>query len=156
MCANKSDAFVDGGMYFNQKLKQLHVPICGYYYVSSHVFFQSEVSAGSSDSKYVRHQLRIDRNCSSLTEAQNRVMLLSYSSFPHASGSVTRTTTNIGDVVKLCAGGYITVEIPEDRYNPCCPYGRRQSTYLSAFMVSETSCDPSVSLNHPPTPEDYD
>ena len=152
MCANKSDAFVDGGMYFNQKQKRLYVPTCGYYYVTSQVFFQSDVypSKGASNSKYVRHQLRIERNCSSLTELQNRVILRSYSSFPRDSGSVTRTTTNIGDVVKLCAGGYVYVEIPEDRYNPCCPYGRSQSTYLSAFMVSETSCEPTVPLNHPP------
>lgn len=141
-------------MYFNQKNKRLYAPTCGYYYVSSQVFFQSDVYPSQQDaassSKYVRHQLRIERNCSSLTDRQNRVILRSYSSFPRDPGSVTRTTTNIGDVVKLCAGGNIYVEIPEDRYNPCCPYGRSQSTYLSAFMVSETSCEPSVPLSHPP------
>ena len=144
-------------MYFNQEYKSLYVPTCGYYYVSSQVFFQSEVypSQGASNSRYVRHRMIIQRNCSSLTDRQNRVILQSYSLFwPRERGSVIRTTTKIGDVVQLCAGGYIYVEIPADRYNPCCPYGRSQSTYLSAFMVSETSCEPSVPLNHPPWPDE--
>ena len=42
MCTNKSDAYVDGGMYFDQNDKKLYVPTCGYYYISSHIFWLTE------------------------------------------------------------------------------------------------------------------
>ena len=50
----------------------------------------------------------------------------------------------------MCEGGTIQVNIPNDSSNPCCPYGRSQSTYLSAYMVNETSCSASIPQDHPP------
>ena len=147
VCANKSDAYVDGGMFFSQKDKKLYVPTCGYYYVSSHVFFQSDSSVSDSGSNYVRHQISIERNCS---YSDDWLLLRSYSSLSATPEKVGRTTTYIGDVVKMCAGGTISVIIPNDRYNPCCAYGRSQTTYLSAFMVAETTCDPPRILSSPP------
>ena len=151
MCGNESDAFVDGGMYFNQKDQKLYVPTCGYYYVSSSIFFQSDLSASGSSSNYVRHQIYVERNCS---YADDRVLLRSYSSLAATQQNVGRTTTYIGSVVKMCGGGTISVIIPNDRYNPCCPYGRYQTTFLSAFMVAEATCDAPVALDHAPTDED--
>ena len=149
VCANKSGAFVDGGMYFDLRTKKLHVPLdtCGYYHVSSHVYFQSDNAASAS--KYVRHQLILKRNCNYAHEADT-VILRSYSSLVSDSQSYGRTSTSVSDVVKMCKGGSIQVIIPSDPSNPCCPYGRSQSTYLSAYMVSETSCNASIPMDHPP------
>ena len=138
-------------MYFNQKTKKLHVPACGYYYISSHIYFQSDSSVSSSDSKYVRHQLDIKRNCG---YNDDFLRLRSYSSLAATPTNLGRTTTYIGDVVKMCRGGSISVIIP-DQYNPCCPYGRSQTTYLSAFMIADTTCEASRVLDHPPTDDDY-
>lgn len=138
-------------MFFNQKDQKLYVPTCGYYYVSSNIFFQSDSSVSTSDVKYVRHQLYIDRNCS---YADDIHIIRSYSSFTASPQLVGRTSTYTGDVVKMCAGGSIFVYIPEDQYNPCCPYGRSQTTYMSAFLVSETGCEAPRVLNRPPTEED--
>ena len=149
ICANKSDAFVDGGMYFNQKDQKLYVPTCGYYHVSSQIFFQSEY--GREVNNNIRHQIKIERNCSGSTSS-NRVLLRSYSSLSGTSENVARSSTHISDVVKMCEGGTITVYIPNDQ--PCCPIGRFQTTYLSAFLVSETSCETSVPLDSPPIEEE--
>ena len=148
MCANQSGAFVDGGMFFVHRTRKLTVPTCGYYQVSSHVYFQSERTTTNA-LKYVRHELIIKKNCSYAHESDT-VILRSYSSLVSATGSYGRTSTHIGDVVKMCEGGTIMVNIPSDPSNPCCPYGRSQSTYLSAYMVTNTSCDASISLDHPP------
>ena len=146
MCGNKSDAYVDGGMFFNQKDKKLYVPTCGYYYISSHVLFQSDSSL-PSDSNYVRHEVSINRNCN---YADDSLLLRSYSSMLVTPENVGRTTTYIGDVVKMCESGTISVIVPNDRYNPCCAYGRSQTTYLSAFMVADTTCEPPRVRNRPP------
>lgn len=138
-------------MYFNQKDQKLYVPTCGYYYVTSQVFFQSNYGTPVNDD--IRHQLNIQRNCSATGSTINdRVTLRSYSAFSATSDNVARSTNHIGDVVKLCEGGTITVYIPNDQ--PCCPIGRYQTTYLSAFLISETSCESQVPLNHPPTLEE--
>ena len=149
VCANQSGAFVDGGMFFSIKARELSVPTCGYYQVSSHVYFQSERTASTSASKYVRHELIIKKKCNYAHEADT-VILRSYSSLVSSPTSYGRTSTHIGDVVKMCKGGTIMVNIPSDSSNPCCPYGRSQSTYLSVYMVTETSCDASIPLDHPP------
>ena len=148
MCANTGGAFVDGGMHFSLKQKWLRVPTCGYYQVSSHVFFQSDKTDSTNASKHVRHELIIKKNCNYTHEADT-VILRSYSSLVSTSTSYGRTSTHIGDVVKMCMYGTITVNIPKES-NPCCPYGRSQSTYLSAYMVTKTSCNASISMNSPP------
>ena len=147
MC-DEGGAFVDGGMHFSLKDKKLTIPICGYYQVSSHVYFQSDRSASTSASKHVRHEVIIKKNCNYAHEADT-VILRSYSSLVSTPTSYGRTSTHIGDVVKMCEYGTITVNIPKES-NPCCPYGRSQSTYLTAYMVTETSCNASISLDHPP------
>ena len=148
MCANKSGAFVDGGMYFNHGEKKLHVPICGYYSISSHVYFQSDNTASTRGTKYVRHEVIIEKNCN-YSQESDTVILRSYSSLVASPTSYGRTSTHIGDVVKMCEKGSIQVIIPDDYSNGCCPYGRSQSTYLSAYMVSETSCDRSIPQDLP-------
>ena len=77
------------------------------------------------------------------------VILCSYSSLVSTITSYGRASTHIGGVVKMCVDGTITVNIPKES-NPCCPYGRSQSTYLSVYMVAETSCDASISMDEPP------
>ena len=149
VCANQSGAFVDGGMFFSHKTRKLTVPTCGYYQVSSHVFFQSERTDSPTESKYVRHEVIINKNCKYAHESDT-VILRSYSSLVSTCTRYGRTSTHIGDAVKMCEGGTIMVMIPSDSSNPCCPYGRSQSTYLSAYMVTETSCDASIPLDHPP------
>ena len=134
-------------MYFNQKDHKLYVPTCGYYYISSNILFQSDSTYSNSDSKYVRHQIAIVRNCS---YSDDWLLLSSYSSLSATPETIGRTTAYIGDVVKMCTGGTISVIIPDDNNNPCCPNGQSQTTYLSAFMVAETSCDASIVLDHPP------
>ncbi len=148
VCANSSGAFVDGGMDFSFSDKALNVRTCGYYQVSSHVYFQSDRTTSTSTSKYVRHELIINRNCKYAHES-DIVILRSYSSLVSTPTSYGRTSTHIGDVVKMCKDGTIRVIIPNDSSNPCCPYGRSQSTYLSAFLVSETSCNASISMPQP-------
>ena len=59
------------------------------------------------------------------------------------------TSTTAGEVVKLCAGGRIYIEIPESV--PCCADGRaEQVTFFGAVLVAETNCDwPPEVQNHP-------
>ena len=144
MCANKSDAYVDGGMYFNQNDKKLYVPTCGYYYISSHIFWLTESSV-SIDSDNVHHQLRIERNCS---YSDDTVLLRGFSYLAATVENFGRTSTHVGDVVKMCAGGAVSIYIPNNQ--PCCPYGRGFSTYISAFMVAKTTCEPPKTFDQPP------
>ena len=148
MCANQGGALVDGGMLFLMKKEELTVPTCGYYQVSSHVFFQSERTDSTTASKHVRHEVIINKNCKYAHESDT-VILRSYSSLVSSPTSYGCTSTHIGDVVKMCEDGTLTVNIPK-KSNPCCPYGRSQSTYLSVVMVTQTSCDASISMNTPP------
>ena len=151
MCANQGGAFVDGGIFFTHKDKKLTVKTCGYYQVSSQVFFQSERSDSTTASKNVRHEVIINKNCKYEHESDT-VILRSYSSLASSTTSYERTSTHIGDVVKMCKYGTVMVNIPKES-NPCCPYGRSQSTYLSVVMVAKTSCDASISMNTPPLPQ---
>ena len=150
MCANGSAAYVDGGMYFTQNDKRLYVPTCGYYYISSQVYYQS--NSLSPSKSYVRHHLRVDRNCGDRV-SDNLLSLRSYSSLLVSEvapdSGLGRTSTHIADVVKMCKGGSIHVRIPYD--SPCCPIGRFTTTYFSAFMVAETTCEFPIPLDHPPT-----
>ena len=146
VCNNGNDAFVDGGMYFNVLEQKLFVPRCGYYYISSSIFYQSDSSITNDDPKYVRHEVNIQRNCGSSRD--DRLTLRSYSSFDATPQNFGRTSTFVGSVVKMCTDGSISVLIP--RNQPCCPIGRDQSTYLSAFLVEESSCEPPEISTSPP------
>ena len=147
VCANDSDAFVDGGMIFDQTDKKLYVPTCGYYSITSQLYFfvelESSTNTNASDATTVYHvqqEMIIDRNCHF---EDDRVLLRSYSSLVvNTTSNLGKTSTQIGDVVKICSGGSIYMHIPHNQYNPCCPYGRFQTTYLSAVLVSETDCKP--------------
>ena len=130
-------AFVDGGMSFNQSDQSLYVPKCGYYYVSSQVYFQ----VSEAQTRSVFHQLNIRRSCATRTNIPD-ITLKGYSSTGHvqpANGESTATSTYVADIVMLCRGSRIWVTIPDNPDSmPCCPYG--QETHLQAFLVAETSC----------------
>lgn len=152
VCEQRGGAFVDGGMYFNQTDKKLYVPKCGYYYVSSQMYFDYTPREGNL---FVRHLLAVDRKCGE----QSILELESISSLGEV-GREAKTSTYVADVVKICAGGKISVIVPasyEDT-NPCCPGGQSTITFFSAHLVQETECEWSDKriLDHPPTQEDYD
>lgn len=131
MC-NEEDAFVDCGMRFIYNDQKLYVPICGVYEIYSQVFFQSDVS----EAAIVHHKVVISRNCGHSQD--NTAEFKSYAGLVPVSPSKV-TTTNLA-TVKMCAGGSVSVVIPEED-NVCCPYGRKPSTYFSARLVSEVDCD---------------
>lgn len=134
-------AYVSGGMWFQQEDKSLYVPKCGWYYISSQIAFQSR----SRRTQTYTHTLKVDRNCNSDRNAY------SHSTFATA-GSHTKTSTFVGDIVKICAGGRIYVNIPS-AYNACCPRGEETVTSLTAHLVSESDCQwPIRSYKEPKEP----
>lgn len=147
---NRTGAFVDGGMYFNQTDQKLYVPKCGYYYVSSQIYFSYTPKI---EQKFVRHLLKVERNCG------ERDLDLESLSVLGEVGRQAQTTTYVADVVKICSGGKISVAIPKmEKYYPCCPGGLNTITYFSAHLVRETACELNNRhiLPSPPTQEDYD
>ena len=128
------NAYVDGGMNFTQTDRKLHVPLCGYYYVSSQIYFQV-MNNSKNNSQYAYHQVVINRNCPQIG-MDNTFSLKSYSTLGPLYEDA-RFSTYIGDVVKMCEGG--TIEIAISNNNPCCPYG--SNSYIAAHLVAETSCD---------------
>lgn len=124
-------------MVFNHANRKLYVPKCGYYYVSSQVFYR----VTQSQTRSVQHNIKVDRNC--LEDGHSRVMnqrefsLHTVTSVGAGNGKDRQdSSTYIGEIVKICIGGKIWVEIPQD--TPCCPYG--YNTYLGAYFVAETNC----------------
>ncbi len=152
MCTEGRGAFVDGGMYFNQTDKKLYVPKCGYYYVSSQMFFDYIQTA---QHQFVLHQLTVERNCG---EEEDTLQLESISSLGETN-KMSKTSTFLGDIVQICAGGKISMNVPvkEDR-SPCCPGGMDTITYFSAYLMKEMKCEWSKArmLSNPPTQQDYD
>ncbi len=129
-------AFVDGGMVFNQTDKSLIVPTCGYYHVFSQIYYQINGASMLNESyRSVYHLLKFKRNCPSWPE-YNPITVMGKSAVARDD-----TTTYTSDIIHLCAGGKIWVEIPDfnDRV-PCCPMGDEQGTFIGAYMVAETSC----------------
>lgn len=129
-------------MCFNQTDKTLRVPTCGYYMVTSQVLFNIH---SLEEPKTVYHLMRFKRNCpgSYSTDAQSIVVTGKSSMSPftvdnHHAGVATTYTS---DVIKLCTGGSIWIEIPDgDNGAPCCPTGDPHGTFITAVLVSETSC----------------
>lgn len=130
-------AFVDGGMIYNQTDKSLYVQTCGYYSVTSQIMFHlTDKSRGNITT--VSHFLKFQRNCQKGEISDYTA--IARSSIHYNGEAITRT----GDVIKLCAGGRIWVEIlqgPDTFDVPCCPVGEYSGTFLSAVLVAETSCD---------------
>lgn len=126
---NGSMAYVTGGMWFKQEDKSLYVPKCGLYYISSNIAYQNN---GDETESY-SHTLKVDRNCDSDRN--------SYYQYGYATleGSSSKTSIRIADIVKVCTGGRIYVNIPTSS-NGCCPRGYEQLTSLTAYLVSETDC----------------
>lgn len=138
--SRSAHAFVDGGMWFNQTDKSLYVPECGYYYISSQILFS--VPPPLTKSKTVFHLLKFERNCSSW-QPSTAISVIGHSSLgPYddifQSGV---TTTFTSDVVKLCRGGRVWVEIPDGPNGaPCCPRGDEHGTFISAVLIRHTTC----------------
>ena len=126
---NDGASFVDGHMFFNETEQKLYIPICGYYFISSQVYFQA--NSHNESLYYARHEIEIESKCNKDSQTMR-----SYSPFP-GPDSVRRTTTHVGGVVKMCGYGSISLVIPSQ---PCCPIGVKQSTHLSVFMIANTSC----------------
>lgn len=138
---DRNGAFVDGGMVFNQTDRKLYVPKCGYYYVSSQVFYR----VAQTQTQSVQHNIKVDRNCPLLGEDSHSHVANRRQFSLHTVASIgagngrdrQASSTYIGEIVKICTGGKIWVEIPQQD-TPCCPYGL--NTYLGAYLVAETNC----------------
>ena len=137
-------AFVDGGMCFNQTDKTLRVPVCGYYMVTSQVLFNIQTHT-LPESKTAYHFMRFRRNCPGSYGSDFQSIMVTgkstvgpYSADNFHAGLVTTFTS---DVIKLCTGGSIWVEIPDGPNGaPCCPTGDPHGTFITAVLVSESSC----------------
>lgn len=133
--SHNAHAFVDGGMIFNQTDKSLRVPVCGYYQISTQIYYQIDPATLTNKSRSVYHLLKFERNCPSWPD-NNPVTVIGKSSV-----SRDDTTTFTSDVMRLCAGGKVWVEIPDlPNGVPCCPIGDEQGTFISAVLISETNC----------------
>lgn len=136
---HNAHAFVDGGMSFNQTDKTLRVPACGYYHVFSQVLFQ--LSAALNHSVSVYHLMKIERNCPSWPDQAAVSVMAKASVGPFTdedrfnSGAATTYTS---DVIRICEGGRIWIEIPD--VNLCCPSGDEHGTFMGAVLLTHTSC----------------
>ncbi len=124
-------------MNFSQDDEQLYFPTCGFYYVSSQVLFQySLIDNEPNQNLSVFHSIHIKPNC----DSDNR----NIQHYLHSHSSLVqkeyyKVSTYIGDVVKICTGGWIKIIIPKKR-NLCCAQGDSMRTHFSAFLVQETEC----------------
>ena len=138
-----SSAFVSGGMWFYQENKSLYVPRCGWYYVTSEIAHQST----SQQAQNYSHKLKIDRNCDSAGDSYSHMAFTLAG--PLGKASHGKMSTSVGDIVKICTGGRIYVEIPTN-YNACCPRGDESVTSLTAHLVAESDCQwPTSSYDEP-------
>ena len=131
MCKN-SDAFVQGGMNFSHSEQKLSVPVCGIYEIWSQIQFQNDTNTSS----YVFHRVEIERNCGD--DVDNSALFRSHAGLPAHPVVSKASTTNLA-IVKMCAGGTVSVVIPT--LSGCCGYGDKSSTYFSVQLTSEVSCD---------------
>ena len=112
--------------------QKLYVPVCGVYEIYSQVLFQIQSDAPPSTAANVHHKVVIYRNCD--PSSDNTAEFRSY------AGVASKVTTTNLAIVKMCAGGSVSVVIPVED-NAGCPYGGKPSTYFSARLISEVSCD---------------
>lgn len=129
-------AFTKGGFNFSQEDQRLYFPTCGYYYISSQIFFQYSQSDNNNPdpSLSFSHGLVIRSNC----DRYNFPRYL-YSHSSAAQRQYMKTSTYVSDVAKMCEGGSIEVIIPT-RDNLCCAYGDSAKTHFSAFLVQDEDC----------------
>ena len=132
-------AYVDGGMWFNQTDKSLYVPTCGYYYVYSQITFKCRPLSAS---KTVYHSFKFNRNCPDWLDPLPLAIQGMSTIGPFTDGTQAgSTTTYTGDIVKMCQGGRMWVEIPDGPNGvPCPPHGDEQSTFMGAILIANTTC----------------
>ena len=149
----QEQAFVDGGVWFNQTDKSIYVPTCGYYMIYSQVLF---VIHGQSltHSATVFHNLNIKHNCTWESDTgpiqlQAKASIAPYGTENEGGGVATTYTA---DVVHLCAGGSVWVEIPDGANGvPCCPRGEDKGTFLGLILLANTPCSswpPQITMTH--------
>ncbi len=120
-------------MSFRHKRNRIYVPTCGYYHISSQILFEFNAPSKKSHAQ-VSHLLKFMRNCH-WTE-DNAQLVMGVSSI-HPGNT---TTTFASDVVKLCEGGSVWVEIHETHDVDLYPLGDNHATFITAVLVAETSC----------------
>ncbi len=123
-------------MVFNQMDKSLQVPVCGYYHITSQVLFKIDSKESGRMPTEIYHSLKFHNNCGANQPEELAVL---------GSNMVTTTgakaTTHTSDVVHLCEGAKIWVEIPDGPHrNPCCPMADEEQTFIAAYLISKTSC----------------
>ena len=132
-------AYVDGGMWFNQTDKSLYVPSCGYYYVYSQITFKCRPLTAS---KTVYHSFKFNRNCPHWADPIPLAIQGMSTVGPFTDGTQAgSTTTYTGDIIKMCQGGRMWIEIPDGPNGvPCPPYGDEESTFMGAVLIANTTC----------------
>ncbi len=130
---DQDNAFVQGGMLFSQTEKKLYVPECGYYYVSSQVYFKQYSVKNAST--YAQHQLIVKTNCAKGAKT------IHTNAYAPTNSTEFITTTFTGRLLKICAGGSVAVKIPTSSDRACCAYGKKDATFFSAYLVQPFDCD---------------
>ena len=149
----QQQAFVDGGVVFNQTDKSIYVPTCGYYHVYSQVLFRMSANPLTS-SVTIQHILKIRTNCSSpsdLTPIQLQAQAsIASNQGENIDGGIGTTYTS--DIVFLCNGGRVWVEIPDGPNGvPCCPQGEDTGTFMGLVLISRVPCShwpPSITMSY--------
>jgi len=149
----REQAFVDGGVWFNQTDKSIYVPTCGYYHVYSQILFVlSERPQTNPESVTVYHNLKIKTNCSTARDT-GPIQLQAKASVTlseNHDGGITTTYTS--DVVYLCEGGHVWIEIPDGENGvPCCPRGEESGTFMGLALVASAPCSswpPTITMTH--------
>lgn len=149
----QEQAFVDGGVWFNQTDKSIYVPKCGYYMIYSQVLFVMH-ERSLTDSVTVFHNLKIKHNCTwesdeGPIQLQAKASIAPYDDDNHDGGIATTYTA---DVVHLCGGGSVWIEIPDGANGvPCCPRGEDSGTFLGLVLLANTPCSswpPTITMTH--------
>ena len=149
----REQAFVDGGVWFNQTDKSIYVPRCGYYLVYSQVLFMMD-NASMSEGTTVFHNLKIKHNCtwesdSGPIQLQAKASVAPYGEHNPYGGVAT---THTSDVVHMCGGGSVWIEIPDGANGVlCCPRGDESSTFLGLVLIADTPCSswpPVITMTH--------
>jgi hypothetical protein len=135
----QEQAFVDGGVWFNQTDKSIYVPKCGYYLVYSQVYFVIDEDS-TSEGVTVFHNLKIRHNCT--WESDSGPIQIQAKASVAPSGLDGRVaTTFTSDVVHMCPGGSVWIEIPDGANGvPCCPRGDKSGTFLGLILIADTPC----------------
>ena len=87
--------------------------------------------------------MNFDRNCPGTYSTQSitvtgKSTVGPFSADNHFAGVVTTFTS---DVIKLCTGGRIRINIPDGPNGvPCCPTGDPHGTFITAVLVRESTC----------------